>query len=105
MAIVYTWNFPEFEVIIEQENKTNIVKNIHWILVGKDGSYEATNYGSVALDPPVSQSFVEFENLTEEIVLSWIENKLDVESIKVNIENSINKQKNPVMQTLTPPWL
>jgi hypothetical protein len=47
---------------------------------------------------------VDYENLTKEQVVSWLEGTLDVEHLKENLAYQIDLQINPIVATLNPPF-
>lgn len=75
------------------------VTTAHWNVVATEDKYSATAYGSVSFMPdPLNESFIPFENLTEEIVVQWIKNKLGEEyitSLEQNLTKQIEDQKAP----------
>lgn len=105
MAIEYIWNFPTLEVELNQNGLEKVVTTVHWRLGARDGDYFVDVYGSVGLNPPLPSSFTNFDNLTEEDILSWIIPKLQVEEMKTSLETQINTLKAPTKASLAPPWL
>jgi len=79
------WNIEN----ITRETSTEVVKEVEWtldfvherILNRKKGVFYLT--GSLS-DP----NFIEFNNLTEDIVLSWITGSLDQISLKTELSSS-----------------
>lgn len=112
MAIQYDWHISRLDAKINQDEKSNVIYYVHWVLKGWDDSeidtnenpvYQKTIGGGCKLDAP-TDSFIEYDNLTKENVVSWLENKLDVDELKQEIANKINQQKNPTDVFLTPNW-
>lgn len=79
------WNIQD----LTRETSTGVVKEVEWaldfiherVLNRKKGVAYLT--GSLS-DP----NFIEFDNLTEDIVLSWITGSLDQTSLKTEISSS-----------------
>jgi len=44
--ITYNWNCKTVDVHPQEEGKTNVVYNVHWIVTGVDGDYSATSIGT-----------------------------------------------------------
>lgn len=105
MAIEYIWSFPSLEVELNQDGLEKVVTTVHWRLGARDGDHFTDVYGSVGLSPPLPSSFTEFDDLTEEDILSWIEPKLEVEQMKTSLETQLNTLKNPTKASFAPPWL
>lgn len=69
--------------LVELENKKNIIEE------------------NIVL---YNENFVSYENLTKEIIESWIENQLDVQSIDNNLNLSVQNQIDPPIITLPLPF-
>ena len=68
----------------------------HWRATVTDGDYTASSYGTCGFTPdPESPDFVAFEDLTEEIVLGWVQNALDTDAMEANLASQIEAQKTP----------
>lgn len=58
--------------------------------------YSAYYKGTTDLTPDASlDSFILFEDLTEDVVLGWVYNEINKTEIETQITNSIEEQKNP----------
>lgn len=78
----------------------NVVTVAHWRVNCFDaGSYVGTSYGSVALSTP-EDDFIDFENLSEEIVLGWVKDALG--ALSVETAESAAAQTVPELPKL--PW-
>ncbi len=109
MDIQYTWQFPALEAYPTKEDKANVVFTVHWRLSGTDGTHTSEVYGSIGLSPfeGDDEDFVAYEDLTLEIITSWVEDAMgeeEVQNYKANIVGSINALVNPKSVTLPPPW-
>jgi hypothetical protein len=68
----------------------------HWSCTHTTGSFSARNIGTVGLTPiPSASGYIAYEDLTEEDVIGWVQENVDVTSISQSIANSINDQINP----------
>jgi hypothetical protein len=105
MAITYTITVDSLEGAPSLNNKTNVVTGVEYTLTGThtDGTEAiATGWASVELD---ADNFVEFNNLTEDIVKGWITSQTDHYNAYKNIVNSlISEIQTPTKQSLTKPW-
>lgn len=107
--IVYDWNFNPLEVVYNEDTFTNVVNVVHWQLKATevDSNTTVQNIGTIGLETPDSGAFVPFEELTKEIVTSWVETKLGEETIanmKTNLSSSIADKLNPTRGPVSPPW-
>jgi hypothetical protein len=75
MAITYTWEITDLKVV-DEDPHTDAVVQTHWKKIGTNengvvGEFiGATPLSAADVDP---ENFVPFEELTEELVLSWIQ--------------------------------
>ena len=59
-------------------------------------SYSGRRYGSCSFQPDASsEDYIAFDDLTEEIVLGWVQSTLDVEEVEASLLAQIEEQKNP----------
>ena len=72
------------------------VVTAHWDCTLLEGEYSARRYGSCSFQPDAtSDDYIPFEDLTEEIVLGWVQATLDVEAMEASLLAQIEEQKNP----------
>jgi len=112
MALTYTWKLNSLKKT-SAANLSNVVIGTTWQLTGTDednfsGAFSgATPFKVAEVDP---NNFIEYNSLTEEIVLGWIQN-IVVGGYKEHIDEQIGKQirdkKNPVEDVSgnTLPWI
>ena len=105
MATTYKWSISAIDTAVSEEGLSNVAKTIHWRLLADNGTHVAESYSSVSLSSPEAETFVEFDDLTEEIVVSWLEAKLDVNALKASLDAQLEKLANPPMVTKSAPWL
>jgi hypothetical protein len=83
---------------IEQldRNSDGGVTQVHWIVSKTSGNYTATNYGSCEFMPDTtSDGYVEFESLTQDNVISWLQSKLDTADIESHLDADLAEQATP----------
>ena len=85
----------------------NAVVNVQWKRVGVDPDGNEASYlgqSTFTAENVAAGSFVPFESLTKDIVVSWIENdlgELQLDLIHNTIQKRINKN---TMVKRSPPW-
>ena len=111
MATVYNWNCKTVDVHPIEDNETDVVYNVHWIVTGvsdeldpEGNAYQSTSIGTqtVPLDP--ESEFIPFEDLTNEIVVEWTKEAMgeeQVTSIEAGIQQAIDLEINPTSVTMT----
>ena len=106
MEIIYNWEITAMEVILNQDGLSNVVSNIDWRLIATvDGErYKAEKWAKQYVSAPDANAFTNYEELTKEQVVGWLESVLDVPQLKENLEEQVNLQANPVTAYLNPPF-
>ena len=107
MAITYKWTINALDAKISHDSKDNVINTIHWGYSASEdheaGMYTASSIGShnVVYD---ADNFTEYDSITEEDVIGWLESSLDVATIKTGLDNQITLQKAPVEKTFYQPF-
>jgi hypothetical protein len=110
MAITYTWNVTNLFTIDANPSEPNYVVTAFYNLNGVDGLYAAQLNLSAFFDvKETDPNFTPYEDLTEEIVIGWIQAQLGADQIanyEESIAGQINSQINPPVTPMnTPlPW-
>lgn len=85
-----------FNWIIKQVNTGSIedlegvICSIHWI-AEKEGQ---TIYGEQGLDRPDAAQFIPFEEITDEVLIQWLELKLNVIQIEATLDGKLSGIEN-----------
>lgn len=107
MTVQYNWQISQIEVVKTQGELSNVAQTIHWRLDGHEDGLTSGVYGAVTLADADPANFVNFESLTHDQVVAWIESALGttLDDYKNKIVADIEQLKNPPIATLPPPWL
>lgn len=107
MTITYTWEITEISTTDTPDLK-NVVVQTRWKKIGTD---ENGNTGFFAGATPfkpnlvASDSFVPFEQLTEDVVLGWIKETV-VNTYETHVNNQIRENIKSKGIHITPmPWV
>jgi len=94
------------EVILNQDGLSNVVNNIDWRLIAtvNGEKYRAEQWAKQYVSAPDADTFTNYEDLTREQVISWLENVLDVAQLKESLAYQIDLQANPITAILPPPF-
>ena len=94
------------EVILNQDGLSNVVNNIDWRLIATvEGEvYKAEEWAKQYVSSPDAESFTNYEDLTKEQVVGWLESILDVNQLKEGLAYQIELQINPISAMLNPPF-
>jgi len=111
MATVYNWNCKTVDVHPQEAGETDVVYNVHWIVTGisdeidpEGNAYQVKTIGTQNVLLDLESEFIPFENLTNEIVVSWTKEAIGEEQVSYlenNIKEAIDLQINPTSVTMT----
>ena len=102
--ITYKWSFPAFDCKVD-EKLEKVVTNVHWRYSGTDeDGISADTYGAQHVGEPNPDAFTPYPDISEEQVIGWIEETMDVEALQANLAAQIELIINPVIVTLPPPF-
>ena len=94
MATTLTWNIAQ----LERHAADGIVFTAHYTVDANDGTYSAGAYGSIGLEQPEG-NVIPYADLTPEIVIGWVQEKLGgeekVDEIQAALQAQIDQQRTP----------
>ena len=108
MATNFTWTVDAMFTV--QQPDPNYVVNVLWTLTGVDGENTASIGGNTVFSSAEQpESFTPYDQLTQAIVIGWVQDALGADGIanyEANVNGQIESQKNPpVSPENTPlPW-
>jgi hypothetical protein len=109
MAITYTWKITSLKTKTENGNENAVVQT-YWTKTGVDeDGHEGTFSGATpftSLNMPAGSTFIPFADLTETIVLGWIQAVVVggyEEHVNAQIQKQIDEKHNPITEA-TMPW-
>jgi hypothetical protein len=83
---------------LERETADGIVMTVHYTIDANDGTYSAGAYGSLGLERPDAEEMIPFSQLTEEICVGWVKEKLTEEKvteIEAALQSQLDEQRAP----------
>jgi hypothetical protein len=104
MTTTYTWAIAS----CERNTADGIVFTVHWTLSAEDGTYASFAYGSIGLEQP-EDDVIPYADLTPELVIGWVQAKLDVPAIEAALQTQLDEQAAPTTAAGVPwaagmPW-
>jgi hypothetical protein len=102
------WFINQMACVPQDGELVDFVINVHWSRMAKetinDKEYFASVYGSQLFSKDDVTNFIPYEDLTYEIVCSWLDNSMDVEALDLNLDAQIENQVNPPIVVLPLPF-
>lgn len=90
----YTWGVAQ----MERHTTDGIVFTVHYTVAANDGTYSSSAYGSIGLEQPEGE-VIPYADLTPELVIGWVQNKLGgeekVAEIEAALQAQIDQQRTP----------
>ena len=69
----FTWKVAALDYAVSQDGLSNVVTTVHWTCSKEDeNGNSGSAYGTHSLPEPDPSNFVEWDNLDEFTVLSWM---------------------------------
>ena len=84
---------------VDYDGLKDSIQNVHWVYEATDGTYTTSSIGVETLDAPSAEGFTPFDELSEADVVAWLEAKVDLDSLKANLDDQLDKIANPVIVT------
>ena len=91
----------------EYEGNADIVFTVHWSVAAQDEEFSGYSYGSQALTLDPEAEFTPFADLTEEVVIGWVQSAMGEEAVaalEANLATQIENAKNPPVVNPPLPW-
>ena len=85
-----TWGIAQ----MERHTADGIVFTVHYTVAASDGTYSSSAYGSIGLEQPEGD-VIPYADLTPELVIGWVQEKLNVEEIEAALQVQIDQQRTP----------
>ena len=85
---------------LDRNTDGDIVTTVHWTAIKQDGEFTASSYGSVGVE--VGDTVIPFADLTEAIVVEWLQDKLDLVAMEASLDAQLSDQKAPKVATGLP---
>ena len=97
MAISYNWSIVQMDRLTSD----GFVVTVHYNVSAVDGDYSVSTYGTCGYTQE-SESFVPYADLTQEVVVGWVQTSLGKDTVEASLQTQIDAQKNPVQESGLP---
>ena len=85
---VYTWGIAQ----LERHTADGVVYTVHYTINANNGTYASSAYGSVGLEQPDPDNIIPFADLTKDLVIGWVQEKLGGDEKVAEIEAALQAQ-------------
>ena len=110
MSVTYTWSIPNNGLYTMNTNgNANTVTMVQYSVSGTDGTNTANYNGSTQITYNSNNPFIQFSDLSQNIVISWIQSELGTQKITMiqnSLTNQLNRMANPpaLPVQVSAPW-
>lgn len=100
-----TWSISELRVHTNIDELKDVVVSCKWTATGTKGTFTMTIDGEEEFTPPSIDKFVEYDDLTEEVVLGWLfDTMLNKEAIERQMVETLTSRTTPEPEVKPLPW-
>ena len=103
---VFNYYINTFDVIPSDNGLTNVITKVNIVIVATYSHFTDSAFYTMSLSPPSPSSFIDYETLTRDIVLGWINDCQDQIFLakKLELTNKLSEQANKPVITIKPPF-
>jgi hypothetical protein len=105
MIITYSWEIWKLECIPSSNGLEKIVKNVFWYRRAILDDRMATVDGWSTLDSPNEESFIQYDDITQQQIISWLATVVNVDRIDRDLKDMLEADRAPPTVIATElPW-
>lgn len=102
MDYTFRWDIKSFQVAPSFAGLLEVIKRVEWDYVCSDGTDTFALFGYTDLAAPSSETFVSYNAITRNDVISWLLEHLNEDGLKAASSNALEEVKVPKNETRTP---
>ena len=84
----FTWGIAQ----LERHTADGVVYTAHYTVAANDGTYSSSAYGSINFEQPDADNTIPFADLTPELIIGWVKEKLGGDEKVEEIETALQAQ-------------
>jgi hypothetical protein len=107
MEIVYQWEIMNLHPKKSLDGLNDVISAITYVYRGmREDGVDLFISGKLDLPSPNTETFINYSGITQETIISWLENNLNVEEFKTQIQNNIDSESSRLVggYNLPLPW-
>jgi hypothetical protein len=91
METTYQWEIMNLHPQKSLDGLSDVISAITYVYRGtREDGVNAFVTGKLNLPAPNTESFIDYGNINQETIISWLENSLDIIEFKTEIQNRID---------------
>ena len=88
----FNWQIAQ----LDRNTADGFVTTAHYRVDAVEDGFSAGTYGTVTFTQEEGQAMTPYEQLTQEQVIGWVQDKLGKDTVEASLQSQIDAQKNPV---------
>ena len=105
MTNTYNWIVEYMSCYPQAEGETDVVFTVGWRCNATDGTFNATQYGTVSVPYVAGDPYTPYADLTQDQVLGWVwTSGVDQAAVEASLAKNLEDQVNPPVVTPPLPW-
>lgn len=102
--MTFNWVISQLDSIPSLDGMDKVISVIHYRAQKSHEEFIADTYGTLSVDAPHEASFTPYDEVTKSMVEGWLEDGLDCEDIKANLDAQIENFLNPPLVSYPLPF-
>jgi hypothetical protein len=94
----YLWTINQMERLTSD----GFVVTVHYNVSATDDTYQASTYGTTSYTQTPGETYIPYEDLTQEVVVGWVQEALGKDTVEASLQGQIDALKNPVQESGLP---
>lgn len=88
--ITYSWSITAVDKV-ESGDLADVIQTVHWLAEVTDGTHVVHEFGTLELSAPDPDRFIQFNMLTKQDIVDWLEAELDVTTIRGRLNEKLKE--------------
>ena len=106
-----TWKILKLQYSTDLNGLQNVITKLKWSCVAtqvvNEVEYSAEVYAASELEEPLPEAFIDYQSITKEMVISWLESTLGetgISELDARLQLIIDEQVNQTQVSVTNPF-
>jgi hypothetical protein len=104
MSVQYKWEIISLKTIPNLNGLINLVKEVNWKFQAVEVPHLAEIFRTTQLSDPDTNSYIQYDSLTDETVIDWVKNSVDEDELKNQLNGILENSKQNVLVEKAVPW-
>jgi len=102
--ITYSWKIKKAEVIENEDNLTDVIKNIAFTVKAEENKISVSHDHLIILSKPNANDFIVYDELTESRLVEWVQASVNTVAIEAELASQLEIEKRGKAVEKDLPW-